>query len=188
MALNAQNARLAVTGGVFKGTLGSTAPTGTSGAPAAAYADLGYLSGDGVQIEMPDAGDAEVERAWQNGDVLRTIRQPSEDAPRWTFTMKETKREVIETYFGVTVTQTATEGNFKYKASAIRQPSAYVIDYVDGSEITRDYIPRGTVVEVGELKQNGEEVIGYEVTMEGEYDSASQMNFQRWSTALRTSA
>lgn len=184
MATNAANARAAVTGGVFVGAYGATAPTGTSGAPSA-HIDLGYMNEDGVELEVPGSGDATPIKGWQNGDTVRVIRTPSEDDPTWTFVMLETKKETVELYFGVTVTPGASEGSFEYNVST-RQPKSYVIDYVDGSELKRDYIPRGVVTDLEAIAHNGTDVTSYGVTVAGERDPAKGFNFKRFDTALKT--
>ena len=181
------NVRVAVTGAVWKGASGSTAPTGTSGAPDAAFADLGYISEDGVEITIPDAGDSTPIKAWQNGTTVRTIRTPSEDNPSWHFTMLETSIETVETYFGVTVADTSTEGSFEFTVGN-RPYDAYIVDVVDGAELIRDYIPKGIVTSVGAHTLSNGDPLGYEVTVEGELDSTTGFNFKRWATALKTVA
>lgn len=184
MAGNAGNVRVAVTGGVFKGDHGATAPTGTSGAPTG-HVDLGYIGEDGVEIEMPGEGDSTPIKAWQNNTTVRTIRSASDDSPTWSFVMLETKLETIETYFGVTVTQSATEGSFEYTVSQ-REPFSLVVDAVDGAELLRDYIPSAVVTDVEShvLSSTGE--TGYGVTVAGDFDATAGFNFKRWATALKS--
>lgn len=186
MATDATKARAAVSGAVLKGAYGAAAPTGTSGAPTG-HVDLGYMNEDGVELEVPGSGEATPIKGWQNGDTVRVIRTPSEDNPTWKFVMLETKKETVETYFGVTVTQTSTEGSFEYTVSS-RAPGSYVIDYIDGAELKRDYVPRGVVTEVEAIAHNGSDITSYGVTVEGERDPVKGFNFKRWDTALRTIA
>ena len=183
MALDADNVRVALTGAVFKGPTDSDAPTGTSGAPVG-FVDLGYISEDGVEISLPDAGDSEAIKAWQNGATVRVVRTPSDENPTWVFAMMETKKETVETYFGVTITQTATEGSFEWSNNSTRPHDSYIVDSIDGAELTRDYIPKGVVasVESHTLTSTGATV--YQVTVEGELDGAKGYNFKRWSTSL----
>lgn len=184
MALDADNVRVAVTGAVFSGLTSAAAPTGTAGAPTG-FTDLGFISEDGVEIELPDAGDSTPIKAWQNGTTVRTIRTPSEDNPTWHFTMIETKIETVEEYFGVTVTSGATEGSFEFDNS-VRPYKSYVVDAIDGAELLRDYIPKGIVTSVGAHTLSNGDPIGYEVTVEGELNSTLGYNFKRWATALKT--
>lgn len=184
MAQDATKVRVAVTGAVSKGLTTAAAPVGTSGT-LTGFVDLGFISEDGVEIELPDAGDAEPVKAWQDGTTVRTIRTPSEDAPTWHFTLLETSIATVETYFGVTVTSAVGDGSFEFK-SANRPYNSYVVDVIDGVELIRDYIPRGIVTEVGAQTFSGGVPIGYEVTVEGELDPVKLYNFKRFATALKT--
>lgn len=181
---DASKVRVAVTGAVFKGPTTAAAPTGTSGAPVG-FNDLGFISEDGVEIELPDAGDATPIKAWQNGTTVRVVRTPSEDSPTWHFTMIETSIETVETYFGVTVTPDLSEGSFEFDNSA-RPHDSYVVDAIDGAELLRDYIPHGVVTSVGAHTLSNGDPIGYEVTVEGELDPELGYNFKRFATALKS--
>jgi hypothetical protein len=183
--VDATKAGVAVTGAVMKGLTSATAPTGTSGATTG-FTDLGYISDAGVAIEMPDAGDSTPIKAWQGGTTVRVIRTPTEDNPTWTFTLLETNKLAVETYFGVTVTQTATEGSFEFTSTTARPYASYIVDAIDGAELLRDYIPKGIVTGVGSHTLSNGDVTGYEVTVEGEYDSVKAYNFKRWATRLKT--
>lgn len=184
MAADAGNVRVAVTGAVFRGAYGATAPTDTATAPVA-YTDLGYIGDSGVEIEMPGAGDSTPIKAWQNNTTVRTIRTASDDSPTWKFTMLETNLDTIELYFGATVTQTATDGSFEFSVTQ-REPFAMIVDAVDGAELLRDYVPNAVVTEVGShtLSSTGE--TSYEVTVAGDFDSTAGFNFKRWATALKS--
>lgn len=184
MAGDASKVRIAVTGAVSKGLTSATAPTGTAGA-VAGFTDLGFIGEDGVGISMPDSGDSKAVKAWQDGTTVRTVRTPSEDSPQYKFVMLETSLKTIETYFGVTVTQTATEGSFEYKVQT-RGYDSYVVDAVDGAELMRDYIPYGIVSEVGEHSLTNSDATGYEVTIDAERHPTKGYNFKRWMTALKT--
>jgi hypothetical protein len=182
--VDATKAGVAVTGAVMKGLTSATAPTGT-GSATTGFTDLGYIGEDGVEIELPDSGDSTPIKAWQNGTTVRVVRTPSEDNPTWTFTLLETNKEAVETYFGVTVTQTATEGSFEF-ANAARPYRSYIVDAIDGAELLRDYIPKGIVTSVGSHTLSNGDITGYEVTIEGELDSVKAYNFKRWATRLKT--
>lgn len=182
---DASKVRVAVTGAIFKGPTATTAPTGTSGAPAAGFVDLGFIGEDGVEITLPGSGDANPIRAWQNGTTVRVIRSASEESPSWKFVMLETTKATVETYFGVTITQTSTEGTFEYSVTN-RGHDSYIVDVIDGAELIRDYIPYGVVTEVESVTLANGEAIGYGVTVEGERDPVKGYNFKRWATALKS--
>jgi hypothetical protein len=181
---DATNVRVAVSGAVFRGV--TAEPVGTSGAPTGGV-DLGFISEDGVEIGLPDAGDSTPIKAWQDGTTVRVVRTASEDSPSWHFTMLETTIDSIETYFGVTVTSTASEGSFEYEVTN-RDHDGYVIDAIDGAELMRDYVPYGIVTSVGSHTLANGDATGYEVTIEGERDPDLGYNFKRWATALKTPA
>ena len=184
MAVTAANVRVAVTGAVSKGLTSATPPTGTA-ASLTGFTDLGGISEDGVTLALPDNGDATPIKVWQNGQTVRTVRSSSEDLPSISFTMVETSLKAVETYFGVTVTQSVSEGSFSYSV-ANRGADSYVLDVVDGSELIRVYIPQGVVASVGEITLANTDAIGYQVTIEGQYDSTKSYNFKTWMTALKS--
>lgn len=184
MAVDATKVRVAITGALSKGLTSATAPTGTSGA-ITGFTDLGGISEDGVTLALNDEGDATPLKVWQDGATVRTLRSSSEDNPTLTLTLVETSLKTIETYFGVTVTQTATEGSFEFK-SKVRGADSYVLDVVDGAELIRVYVPRGVVSSVGEITLANTEAIGYEVTIDAELDSTKNYNFKTWATALKS--
>lgn len=187
MALDSSKVRVAVTGAISKGLLSATAPT-TAAAAATGFTDLGYVGEDGVTYSAAGEGDSTPIKAWQNGAVVRTIRSATEENPSWNFVLLETKIETIETYFGVTVTSTSTEGSYVIDTNTVRTHSSYVIDVIDGSELIRVYIPRGIVTEVGDIVYANGEAIGYEITLEGERDSVKGFNAKTFATALKTVA
>ncbi|WP_159083902.1 phage tail tube protein [Nocardioides terrigena] len=184
MAVDASKVRVAITGALSKGELSATAPT-TAAAAATGFTDLGGISEDGVTLALNDEGDSTPIKVWQNGQTVRTLRQTSEDNPTISGTLVETSLDTIETYFGATVTQTATDGSFEFK-SQVREAASYVLDVIDGAELIRIYVPRGVVASVGEITLANTEAIGYEVTIECELDSTKGYNFKSFMTALKT--
>lgn len=185
MALDASNVRVGVTGAVSVAPLGTAAPTGTASA-LTLHTDLGYISEDGVTRTMPGAGDAERIPAWQNGATVRVIRTPSEDNPTYSFTLIETKPDVVEFALGVTLTQTATEGSYEIDSTSTRQPVDMVLDVVDGAELERHHVPRAVVTEVGDTVYSNGEPIGFNVTVEAERDDTLGYNAKVWATALKS--
>src|SRR5690349_5512389 len=184
MAVSASKVRVAITGALSKGATSATAPTGTAGA-ITGFTDLGAISEDGVALALNDEGDATPLRVWQDGATVRTLRSSSEDNPTLSVTLVETSKEVVETYFGVTVTQTATEGSFEFKTQN-RTASSYVLDVIDGAELIRIYVPRGVVSSVEEIALVNTEAIGYGITLDLELDTVKGYNFKSWMTSLKT--
>lgn len=184
MAVDATKVRVAITGAISKGLLSATAPTSEASA-ITGFTDLGGISEDGVALALNDEGDSTPLKVWQNGQTVRTLRQTSEDNPTLSFSMVETSKSTIETYFGVTVTQTVSNGTFKFKTGT-RTASSYVLDVIDADELIRVYVPRGVVASVEEITLANSEAIAYGVTLELEYDSTLDANFQSWMTALKS--
>lgn len=186
MSLSASNVRVAVTGAVYIDADGTvTAPTSASSS-LTGFDDLGYVSEDGVTLTFPDAGDSTPIKAWQNGATVRTVRTTTDDLPTLELTLLETKLEVIEAVFGVTVTPAVADGSFIIDSTATRSPVALVVDAIDDAEIIRVYAPRAVVTSIGEINLTSTDAIGYGVTFELEYDSTLSGNAKTWMTALKT--
>jgi len=188
MALDPSNVLVAVTGAFYADTSGSaTAPTSTSSA-LTSYTDLGLISEDGITLSMPGAGDSTSLKAWQNGQTVRVIRTPSEDNPTIQLVFIETKLDVIEFTFGVSVTQTSTDGSWEIDTTEVRTPVNSVIDVVDGAEILRAHLPKAVVTEISEISLTSTDAIGWGVTLELERDNTLGYQAKVWSTKLKTVA
>lgn len=187
MALTAANARVAVTGAVYIDvTAAGAAPTSSSSSLNAAYKDMGYISEDGVSLSMPDSGDATNLKAWQGNATVRTVHTTSEDNPQLTFTIVETKLEVIQAVFGATITSSVADGTFDYDIADQRGHVRAVLDVVDGAELIRIYAPYAIVSSIGEVNLTSTDLIGWQVTLDLERDSTLGCNFRSWMTALKT--
>lgn len=157
--LDASNAAVAVSGEVYVGPLSAPIPTGVDFDPADSdYTGLGYLSEDGFEITPESSSENLV--GWQNAAVLRTII--TEASITATFTMVETKPEVIETYWATQV-DTAT-GAYDVDPAATGGKRKWIFKVIDG-----EHAELGAYV--GELSareaitnQNGA-LIGYGVTV-----------------------
>lgn len=189
MALSEANARVAVTGALYYDkTAAGTAPTDGTTALNAAFKDLGYVSEDGVTVSFPDAGDVTNLKAWQNQATVRTLRTTTEDVPTISLTLIETKIEVIEAAFGVTVTSASTEGSFEFDANDTRSAARIVLSVVDGAEIIRLYAPQAVVSSIGDLTLTSTDLVGWNITLDLERNTTAGYNFKSWMTALKTPA
>lgn len=185
MATDVSKVRVGITGAVSKGPYGTAAPTDATTAINASYVDSGAISEEGVSITLPDSGDRTTLNMWQNGAVVRTLRTLGDDLATISFTFLETNKTSVETYFGVTVTQTATHGTFDYSPS-LPSPFAYVLDVLDGTNSHRYHIPRGVKASVGDLVYQNAEPVGYQVTIELEKDPTAGYALRGWMTDLKT--
>jgi hypothetical protein len=158
MALDADNARVAITGAVSMAPTGSTAPEDATTALDAAFDDLGYVTEDGVS-ETRDRTTNTI-RAWQNADVLREV--VTEGDLSFGLTLAETKAETVGLYYGSAV---RADGGVPIVPTKTGGRHSFVIDAVDGDQFIRTYIPSGEVLEVGEMVYQNGELIGYEITV-----------------------
>ena len=157
MALTASNVRVGVTGAIYKAPLKTAAPANATAAIDARFKDLGYISEDGV-TQTIDSDKSEI-KAWQNGDIVRTI-QTSHNVS-FQFTLIETNEEVLKLYYAdPTATATAVKVTGAQSAH-----DSYVLDVLDGDKTIRIVIPDGQVTERGEITYKTDEAIGYQVTV-----------------------
>lgn len=185
MSTDISKVRVGLTGAISKAPSGSTAPTDATTALAVAFIDSGAISEDGIALTLPDGGNKTTLKMWQNGAPVRTLRTLGDDLPSVKFTMLETSKANVETYFGATVTQTATHGTFDY-SPALPTAYAYVLDVLDGAEHHRFYFPRALKASVGDLVYKNDEPIGYEVTLDLEKDATAGYTLRGWMTDLKT--
>lgn len=182
MAVDATKVAVAVTGSVYKAPTGTAAPTTQATALNVLFVELGYIGDDGVTQSLPAAGDATFIKAWQNNATVRTVRGLPDEFPTYSFVALETNKGVLESYYGVTVTQTVTEAALTVNTLGVRTHYAWVLDVVDASDLERIYIPDGLVTEVGDRVYKGDEPIGYEITIEAQYNSGISGNAKLWTT------
>jgi hypothetical protein len=174
MALDSDNVRVAVTGAVYVGPTTASAPTSSSTA-LTGFADLGYVSADGI-TETIDKTTSQI-RAWQGGALVREV--VSEGTYSVTLTFIETKLEVLELYFGSTITDGELDGD----PTASGGRKSFVMDIVDGSIIERTYIPAGEVTAVGERTLASGEAVGYNVTITA-YADTDNVTFKKFFSEL----
>lgn len=186
MVLDQTKVAVAITGAVYRAPLGTAAPTTQATALNVAFIDVGYIGEDGVTQTVPASGDATNIKAWQNGATVRVVRSAPEDLPTFSFVALETNKTAVESYFGQTVTQTVTEGSLVVNTLTARTHYAWVIDVIDGSELERVYIPDGIVVEVGDRVYANAEPVGYEITIEAQYNATLVGQAKVWSTRLHS--
>lgn len=160
MALTSSAVRVAVTGGVYRGATSAAAPTATTTA-LTGFTELGYVGGGGIE----EAGDRSTTdlRAWQNGDVVRTV--VTESSLTFSMELWETNQTVLETYYGTTATTGVTEGSIPIRPADTGGRFSWVIDVIDGANATRIYIAQGEVTERGAITYENGNAIRYPITI-----------------------
>lgn len=165
--LDAELARLGVTGALRTGPLGSTLPTSMT--PwAAPIVNLGYISDDGITESRSE--DRTEFTSWQSLTPIRTevtTRQVTFQTTLW-----ETNWNTISLYYGVgiedvTLDETGTIDVviFDEKGKPKRDLRVFGIDVVDDIYARRAIIPYGEVTERGDIVYKSDTLIGYEVTL-----------------------
>lgn len=165
MALTADNVVVGITGKVYAGPTTATAPTASTTA-LLGFTELGYVSADGVTFTT-DKSTNQI-RAWQNADLVREV--VTEGTVTYSFTLLETTEEVLEAYFGSTM----TNGKIALNPTNTGGRKSFVIDVVDGAKAIRHYVPSGEILSVeAQQIQNGE-AVAYGVTVTA-YASAGRV-------------
>lgn len=179
MALDSSNVSVAVTGAVSYAPTGTTAPTDANTALPAAWKDVGYLSSDGV-TETRDRSTNNIV-AWQNAEVVRTV--VTESSISVTFTMIETNADSLALFYGAAVN--TTDGSVTIDPAETGGRRAVAIDYVDGADYVRLFLPQAEVTEVGESSLTSGDPVGYEVTLTGYPDGTLGYSAKKFYSALK---
>ena len=146
--------------------LATSAPTNASATLNAAFKELGWIHEDGL-VEAANADTAEI-KAW-DGTTVRKVMTGSE----FTFQVRflETNEETLELYYsGSAVAANSGQSKIEVKAPTNDRRS-FVFDVLDGSKVTRIFIPDGEVTERGDITYANGEAISYEVTITAYPDS-----------------
>lgn len=186
MATFPDKAGVALTGAVYVGPEGTTAPTSSSSALDAAFLDLGGLTPDGVTRTHPGEGDTTVLKYWQNGEQCRTLRSSSEDPLTYQMVIRDTTVAAVETQWDVTITQTATEGSYVIDAGKTPTVRALVFDLIDGAELERQHAPKASVTSVGDITYNGDDTVNLDLTFAADRDATLGGHVKVWSTWLKS--
>lgn len=156
MTASAENVLVGITGAVYIGDVSATAPTSSTSA-LVGFADLGYVSADGVTI-TPDKSSNAI-RAWQNADLVREV--VTESTLTYQFMLLETTEDTIEAFFGSAM----VDGKVELLPSNTGGQKSFVVDIVDGSKVIRHYIPTGEIMKVEAQTVKNGEAVGFGVTV-----------------------
>lgn len=168
MANTASEVRVAVDGVVRVAPLATTAPTDID-ATWTGSDDLGYISEDGI-VES-NTLTTEKKRAWQRNAVVRTV--VTEGETTFQFTMIQTSSATLAEYYGIEVADIdEATGSFVSNPGVEKPRKSYVLDFIDGDELIRKYIPDGQITETGDISYVSQELIMYPVTLTA-YDNES---------------
>lgn len=179
MALDATNVAVAVTGAVSYAPSGTAAPTDAVAALNVAYKDVGYISSDGV-VETRDRSTQTIV-AWQNSEVVRSVVTESSISVQ--FVMIETNKSSVELFYGATVS--AVDGSVEIKPGATGGRRSIVVDYVDGADMVRLYLPSAEVQDIGDQTLTSGDAVMFDVTVVA-YPGPNGYSAKKWYTKLDT--
>jgi hypothetical protein len=177
VAIDIDQIRAYVDGGVYVPDAGVTAPAPTNAGTAlnAAFKAVGAISEDGItEASSQDRTDIYI---WQGATLARRI--PGQFTRTWTIGVAEVNAVTVAAHFpGSTITQTV-EGLAiaeKPPTSDIRQ---WVIEGIDGARKERIYIPRGEITDRGDVVWSSGAITIREWTLSAYVDGSGYIDY-RW--------
>lgn len=167
-------------GAVSVAATSATLPTDATTALGTGFANLGYISEDGMTRAITRESDNI--KAW-GGDTVLAIQ--SEFGETFQFRLIESLNlDVKKVVFGDTnVTGALSTGITTTVNSKELAEHAWVIDMVTRGAVTRIVIPNGKVTEIGEITYSDSDVIGYDVTVTAFPDATGNTSYEYTVTA-----
>lgn len=159
MANNSDNVAVAVSGSAFVGATSVTAPTTAISSLNVGFAELGYISTDGI-TETRDRSTNQI-KAWQNGDLVREV--VTDSTSTFKFTLLEATKAVIELYYGASVN--TGNGSIEVNPSATGGRKSFVFNAVDGDKVIRIYVPLGEVTAVEPISYVNGDPVSFGITV-----------------------
>lgn len=159
MANVATEVRVASDGHISVGNVGTAAPADASAAPGVGWTDLGYASEDGVTLTP--SMDTEDINAWQSAVPVRRIVTGS--SLELGFTLIQSNTDVMSLYFNAEVIA-GPPVSFEIPVAPDPLERALLIDWIDGGENFRLYVPRAQLSDTGEVTLARGEAVSWEMT------------------------
>lgn len=145
---------------VYVAPKGTTGPVGLA-APAAAFADLGWLSEDGTDISRESSSTDFT--AWQGGTIVRTKVSGVKDTLK-VVCLEETAVALGLYYPGMTSATVTGTTTITVPGGSKSNEKALVVDFLDDTVTKRYSIPRAEVTSVGTISHKNTDMTMYEFT------------------------
>lgn len=175
-ATNVTAAKPAIGGSIYWAPIGTTLPTDSSTALAAAFKHLGYISEDGVTNSFSPESD--VIKAW-GGDTVLPLFTGREDTFQFTL-LEALLDEVRKLVFGDSnVTGTLAAGLVTKASASDLGDHAFVFEMILRNGVkNRIVIPIAKVTEVGDIVYSDSDAVGYEITLTASADSTGYTHYE----------
>lgn len=175
-ATNVTSAKPNKAGAVFNAAFGTTLPTDTAAALDEAFANLGFVSEDGItNTNSPSCEDS---KAW-GGDVVLSSQTEKKD--EWKLKLIEANNaNVLKVIYGSdNVSGTLSEGLSVTANSKEVEASSWIIDTIlkNGTK-KRIVIPNGKITAIGDIVYKDNEPIGYEITINAVPDTSGNTHYE----------
>lgn len=166
-------------GAVFVAPAGTTLPADATTSLASAFKCLGFISEDGSEQEISD--DVQDFKAW-GGEKVLVMNTSHEEQQHMTFI--EQNVEVLKQVYGEDNVTGTWENGITVKHNANDKAEyVYVVETVLGkTRVNRLVIPRGKVIEIGNIVRKDDTLFGYETTIDCLADSLGNNAYEYFAT------
>lgn len=168
-------------GAVHAAPAGTAAPTTAIEELGQSFADLGYISDEGVKNN--GSRSTNKIKAW-GGDIVASVQTEKTDSFTMTFIESMNEHVMKLAYGSANVTGTLAEGLTVLVNSSKLDEWVIVVDMVlKGGVAKRIVIPKGQVDSISEITYEDENVIGYQCEITALPDSAGNTHYEYFKSA-----
>lgn len=161
MALDRDEVRAGLDGGVWVAPIGTALPDNPTEALDPAFVNLGYLNEDGVSLNPSQ--DREDFVAWQSIVPVRRVLTGAQF--QLSFTLIQTSRDTLMLAFpGSEITTDTGVHKLSIPANPGSDERIFIFDWKDGDINNRIIVERGEVTDIGEIQIHRGDPVAYELT------------------------